>query len=346
MPKPAFFRTVLVPLQPSTPADFLRYHLPDTLWFLSAILFLRFLWFYKAKTQTAYIVCFYGIAFALEIIQLSEKVPGTFDWLDLLFMGIGAFVEGLLYKFVFNKECIMRKFLFVLFFVCLVFSGCSTIFGPLISLIANNEPIDTDKLIPDAIPCPSLAELREINGNNNKLVVFFCSGYDANVTIVADRPSIALMMAYSGEISKYNWNTSYHFNKRKELGNELDLSLREGGAIELESDNHYRSGNSPVKTTAAYSFGANVSEVGLYRYNPNVTVGGSSQPGLRIQMDYFRLSNKKEQFYVLELNRVSEITDTAVVERLLARRGRHSYAMASPDGSSVRSDGLIYAPTR
>jgi hypothetical protein len=27
-----------------------------------------------------------------------EKIPGTFDWFDLLFLGIGAFVEGLLYK--------------------------------------------------------------------------------------------------------------------------------------------------------------------------------------------------------------------------------------------------------
>jgi len=98
--KPEFLKTVLVPLKPSVLANFLKYHLPDTLWFVSAILFLRFLWFYKAKTQTAYIVCFYGIGLVIEISQLSEKVPGTFDLLDLFFMGIGAFVEGLLYKFI------------------------------------------------------------------------------------------------------------------------------------------------------------------------------------------------------------------------------------------------------
>jgi hypothetical protein len=99
IPKPEFFETVLVPLKPSVLMDFVRYHLPDTLWFVSAILFLRFIWFYKTKTQTAYIVCFYGIGLVLETSQLSEKVPGTFDWLDLFFMGIGAFVESLLYKF-------------------------------------------------------------------------------------------------------------------------------------------------------------------------------------------------------------------------------------------------------
>ena len=105
IPKPESLETVLVPLKPSVIANFLKYHLPDTLWFVSAILFLRFLWFNKNKTQTAYIVCFYGIGLVLETSQLSEKVPGTFDWFDLLFMGIGAFVEGLLYKF-----CIKRRF--------------------------------------------------------------------------------------------------------------------------------------------------------------------------------------------------------------------------------------------
>ena len=68
------------------------------LWFVSGILFLRFVWFYKAKTQAVYIGCFYAVAAVIEISQLSERVPGTFDVLDLLFMGIGAFVEGLLYN--------------------------------------------------------------------------------------------------------------------------------------------------------------------------------------------------------------------------------------------------------
>jgi len=99
IPKPTFLETVLIPLQPSILTNFLRYHLPDTLWFISAILFLRFIWFYKAKVQTTYITCFYGIAFALETSQLSKRVPGTFDWLDLLFFGIGAFIESLLYKY-------------------------------------------------------------------------------------------------------------------------------------------------------------------------------------------------------------------------------------------------------
>jgi hypothetical protein len=104
IPKPVFLKTILIPLRPSTFSNIVRYNVPDMLWFISAILFLKFIWFYKAKMQTTYISCFYGIGLVIEISQLSEKIPGTFDWLDLLFIGIGAFFEGLLYnKFVLRR---------------------------------------------------------------------------------------------------------------------------------------------------------------------------------------------------------------------------------------------------
>jgi len=96
--KPQFLKTILIPLQPSISTNILRYNIPDMLWFISAILFLRFIWFYKLKEQTIYIICFYIIGFVFELSQLSEKVLGTFDWFDLIFLCIGAFVESLLYK--------------------------------------------------------------------------------------------------------------------------------------------------------------------------------------------------------------------------------------------------------
>jgi hypothetical protein len=98
MPKPEFLKTILIPLKPSLFSNILRYNIPDMLWFVSAILFFRFMWFYKTNIQKAYIFCFYIIAAVFETSQLSKKVPGTFDWMDVLCMGIGAFVEGLLYK--------------------------------------------------------------------------------------------------------------------------------------------------------------------------------------------------------------------------------------------------------
>jgi hypothetical protein len=68
------------------------------LWFVSGILLLRFIWFDRLKEQKIYLIIFYIIGVLFEISQLSVNIPGTFDWLDLLFMGIGAFVESLLYN--------------------------------------------------------------------------------------------------------------------------------------------------------------------------------------------------------------------------------------------------------
>jgi len=96
--KPECFGKILVPLESSIFSNIIRFNIPDMLWFLSAILLFRFLWFYNHKIQKVYILCFYVIGFFFEMSQLLRKIPGTFDWLDLFFMGIGAFVEGLLYK--------------------------------------------------------------------------------------------------------------------------------------------------------------------------------------------------------------------------------------------------------
>jgi len=98
IPRPQLYETVLLQLKPSIFLNFLRFNLPDMLWFISGILLFRFIWFYYKKEQTVYIWCFYCTGFVFEISQLSKKISGTFDWLDLLFLGIGAFVESLLYK--------------------------------------------------------------------------------------------------------------------------------------------------------------------------------------------------------------------------------------------------------
>jgi len=98
IPKHGFFETILIPLNPSILTNIFRFNLPDMLWFVSAILLLRFIWFENIKIQMVYITIFYAIGIIFEISQISNKVPGTFDWLDLLFLGIGAFVESLLYN--------------------------------------------------------------------------------------------------------------------------------------------------------------------------------------------------------------------------------------------------------
>jgi hypothetical protein len=98
IPKLHFFKDVYIPTKQSVFTSMLFFNVPDALWFLSGILFLRFIWFYRFKEQNVYLICFYLTGAVFEISQLSENIPGTFDWLDLFFMGITALVEGLLYK--------------------------------------------------------------------------------------------------------------------------------------------------------------------------------------------------------------------------------------------------------
>ena len=104
IPKLGFAKSKFIDLKPSILSNILSFNLPDMFWFLSGILFLRFIWFYNVKIQNIYLLCFYIIGAVFEISQLSKKIPGTFDLLDLLFLSIGAFFEGILYKNHFRRR--------------------------------------------------------------------------------------------------------------------------------------------------------------------------------------------------------------------------------------------------
>jgi hypothetical protein len=104
LPKPPMLDYLFIPLKPSAFASFLRFNVPDMLWLLSGILFLRFLWAGQWKWQTVYIVAFYLIALTIEISQLGENVPGTFDPLDLIVMGITAIFEGVINNFIITRR--------------------------------------------------------------------------------------------------------------------------------------------------------------------------------------------------------------------------------------------------
>ena len=104
--KPSFAEQALLPLEPSILSNTLKFHVPDVLWFVSAIMLFRVIWFYNLRMQKRYVVCFICFAVFFEAIQVLDTVPGTFDWLDLLGMGIGAFFESLFYKKVFRRKLI------------------------------------------------------------------------------------------------------------------------------------------------------------------------------------------------------------------------------------------------
>jgi len=84
--------------------DFFRYNLPDGLWFLSGLLFLRALWHEQPKTFLLYKLCFVFIAFVLEISQVFDGIAGTFDIFDLLTMGSIALLESVAHKVQFLRR--------------------------------------------------------------------------------------------------------------------------------------------------------------------------------------------------------------------------------------------------
>jgi len=98
-PKLKFINSIYMPIEYSIISSMFLFNLSDALWFLSGILFIRYLWFYKIKEMLIYLLCFYLVGIIFEISQLSRNIPGTFDTLDLVFMSIAAFFEGLLYNF-------------------------------------------------------------------------------------------------------------------------------------------------------------------------------------------------------------------------------------------------------
>jgi hypothetical protein len=91
------FDSALVPLPPSPFSHVLKYNIAGMFWLVSGILFFRFVWFGNVKTQRLYITLLCTMAAAFEISQLSGRFAGTFDPLDLLFMGIGVSIEAALY---------------------------------------------------------------------------------------------------------------------------------------------------------------------------------------------------------------------------------------------------------
>ena len=80
--------------------DFLRYNLPDGLLLFSVLLFLRAIWDKDRKIFLIYKICVIFIGFSLEILQIFEKIPGTFDFLDLATMGSIILLESIVHKII------------------------------------------------------------------------------------------------------------------------------------------------------------------------------------------------------------------------------------------------------
>jgi hypothetical protein len=105
MGKPAFLEPLRRRYLPHNPLGyFLVYNVPDGLWLLSGILCLRALWLDQGAKGAVYVRVFGMLAVLYEVLQCLDRVPGTFDPLDLFALVIAAFGEGVCYIYFIQRS--------------------------------------------------------------------------------------------------------------------------------------------------------------------------------------------------------------------------------------------------
>ncbi len=85
------------------------FSLPNALWTISGILFLEAIWNSKnpLEIRTKHKHWFFWILFSiiLELGQKSKLIPGTFDFIDLLFLIVGILITLITLHFIRRFEC-------------------------------------------------------------------------------------------------------------------------------------------------------------------------------------------------------------------------------------------------
>jgi|GEM_PF-612262 len=98
-PKPAFLSTLNAPLQAvSIWTSMFVFNLPYGLWSLSGLLLIRAIWLQNSNWRSIYGSAFIALVMLYVVLKLPGIVPGTFDILDLVFMGFFAFLESLIFN--------------------------------------------------------------------------------------------------------------------------------------------------------------------------------------------------------------------------------------------------------
>jgi len=96
--KPSFLVSLYIPIKSdSIWSNMLIYNLPYGLWCLSGLLLVRAVWLKNAKWQAIYKGIYITIVMSYVILKLPGVIHGTFDVLDLVFMGFFAFLESIFF---------------------------------------------------------------------------------------------------------------------------------------------------------------------------------------------------------------------------------------------------------
>ena len=84
--------------------DFIVFSLPNGLWLLSGILFLGYVWRKNKNLFLLYSTFIFSISAIFEVGQLTNFIPGTFDFMDLAVIIISYLLGLITYKLIFRRS--------------------------------------------------------------------------------------------------------------------------------------------------------------------------------------------------------------------------------------------------
>ena len=97
-PKPLFLASLYNPIKTETIwSNIIIYNLPYGLWCLSGLFLVRGVWLHNEKWRAIYSGIFITIVMLYVILKIHGITPGTFDVIDLIFMGFFAFIESFIF---------------------------------------------------------------------------------------------------------------------------------------------------------------------------------------------------------------------------------------------------------
>ena len=98
-PKPLFLASLYNPIKTeSIWSNMFIYNLPYGLWCLSGLLLVRGIWLHNEKWRAIYSGIFIIVVMSYVVLKLPGITPGTFDVLDVIFMGFFAFIESIIFN--------------------------------------------------------------------------------------------------------------------------------------------------------------------------------------------------------------------------------------------------------
>jgi len=99
LPRWSFMNTLYSPIKSNSIwTDMFIFNLPYGLWCLSGLLFIRAVWLTEKNCRNIYRIVYIAIVMSYVFLKLPGITPGTFDVLDLAFMGSFAFLESIIFN--------------------------------------------------------------------------------------------------------------------------------------------------------------------------------------------------------------------------------------------------------